>query len=60
MPFKHNVSHRHHIPKMRRQVTNWPAYKAGLRRRGALTFSLDEGALAEWHAPRRTTRVGVP
>ena len=60
MPFKHNVSRRHHIPKMRRRVTNWPAYEAGLRRRGDLTFWLDEAALAGWHASRRTTRGGQP
>jgi hypothetical protein len=60
MPFKHNASRRHHIPKMRRRVTNWPAYEAGLRRRGDMTFWLDEGALAEWDAPRRVTRGGQP
>ena len=60
MPFKHNASRRHHIPKTRRRVMNWPAYEAGLRRRGDLTLWLDEAALAEWHAPRRTTRGGQP
>ena len=48
MPFKHNASHRHHIPKMRRRVMNWPAYEAGLRRRGDLTFWLEETALTGW------------
>jgi len=38
MPFKHNAACRHRIPKQRWQVTNWPAYEAGLRRRGDLTF----------------------
>ena len=60
MPFKHNASRRHPIPKARRRVMNWPAYEAGLRRRGDLTVWLDETALAGWHAPRRTTRGGQP
>jgi len=60
MPFKHNASRRHHIPKAHRRVTNWPAYEAGLRRRGDLTVWLDEAALSGWHAPRRTTRGGQP
>ena len=38
MPFKHNASRRHHIPKARRRITNWPAYESGLRRRGDVTF----------------------
>jgi len=38
MPNKHNDDRRHHIPKMRFQVTNWAAYEAGLRRRGSLTL----------------------
>ena len=50
MPFKHNASRRHHIPKMRRRVKNWPAYEAGLQQRGDLTFWLDETALTGWHA----------
>ena len=41
-------------------MTNWPAYEAGLRRRGDLTFWLDEAALAGWQAPRRTTPGGQP
>jgi hypothetical protein len=60
MPFKHNTSRRHRIPKARRRITNWPAYEAGLRRRGDLTFWLDETALSEWRAPRRTSRGGQP
>jgi hypothetical protein len=31
MPFKHNASRRHYIPKARYRVTNWPASEAGLR-----------------------------
>ncbi len=60
MPFKHNAPRRHRIPKMRRRVTNWPVYEAGLRQRGELTFWLDEAALSGWSAPRRTTRGGQP
>ena len=60
MPFKHNASRRHHIPKARRRITNWPAYEAGLRQRGDLTFWLDETALSGWQAPRRTSRGGQP
>ena len=41
-------------------MTNWPAYEAGLRRRGDLTFWLDEATLASWQAPRRTTPGGQP
>ncbi len=38
MPHKHNTKGRHHIPKMRHVLTNWPQYEAGLRRRGSLTL----------------------
>ena len=60
MPFKHNDARRHRIPKARYRVTDWPAYEAGLRRRGDLTFWLDEAVLACWHAPRQTTPDGQP
>ena len=58
MPFKHNAARRHRIPKLRYRVQNWPAYAAGLKRRGDLTLWLDEAALARWQAPRRTTPGG--
>ena len=38
MPFKHNAARRHRIPKTRYRVQNWPAYEAGLKRRGDLTL----------------------
>ena len=60
MPFKHNAARRHRIPKQCGRVTNWPVYEAGLRRRGDLTFWLDEAALAGWRAPRRSTPGGQP
>jgi hypothetical protein len=37
VPFKLNQAGRHHIPRQRRTVTNWPAYDASLRQRGSLT-----------------------
>ncbi len=60
MPFKHNAARRHHIPRARYRVTNWPSYEAGLRRRGDLTVWVDEAALEEWQAPRRSTPGGQP
>ena len=60
MPFKHNTTSRHRIPKQRWRVTNWPAYEAGLRRRGDLTFWFSEASLACWQAPRRSTPGGQP
>ena len=58
MPFKHHAAHRHRIPRTRYRVTNWPAYEAGLRRRGDLTLWLDQAALAGWAAPKRSTPGG--
>src|SRR3954451_7233448 len=58
MPFKHNAARRHRIPKAHYRVRNWPAYEAGLKRRGDLTLWLDEAAIAGWQAPRRTTPGG--
>ena len=58
MPFKHNAARRQRIPKTRYRVQNWPAYEAGLKRRGDLTLWLDESAIASWQAPRRTTPGG--
>ena len=46
MPFKHHAARRHRIPKARYRVQNWPAYEAGLKRRGDLTLWLDEAAIA--------------
>ena len=60
MPFERHAARRHRIPKARYRVTNWPEYETGLRRRGDLTFWLDEAALAGWQAPRRTTPGGQP
>jgi len=48
MPHKHNADCRHHIPKMSFKVQNWPAYEAGLRRRGSLTLWIEDAALECW------------
>jgi Transposase DDE domain len=50
MPYKHNAARRYHIPKMKYQVRNWPAYEAGLRRRGSLTLWIEQGALEQWQS----------
>src|SRR5213596_1620361 len=60
VPFKLNQDRRHHIPRQRRKVTNWPAYDASLRQRGSLTVWFTEEAIAAWKAEPRTTRGGQP
>ena len=50
MPHKHNADRRHHIPKMAFKVQNWPAYEAGLRRRGSLTLWIEDAALSCWQS----------
>ena len=58
MPFKFNAARRHRILRARYRVRNWPAYEAGLKRRGDLTLWIDEAALDGWQAPRRNTPGG--
>jgi hypothetical protein len=48
MPHKHNADRRHHIPKMSFKVQNWPAYEAGLCRRGSLLLRIEDGVLEQW------------
>jgi transposase len=60
LPFKPNQDRRHHIPRQKHKVTNWPAYEAGLRQRGSLTVWFTEAAIAAWRAAPRTTRGGQP
>ena len=60
LPFKLNQAGRHHIPRQRRKVTNWPAYDASLRQRGSLTVWFTDEAMAAWRAEPRTTRGGQP
>jgi Transposase DDE domain len=58
--FKANAKCRHHIPKQKRRLTNWPAYEASLRRRGDLTVWFSAEAIATWRAEPRTNRGGQP
>ncbi len=60
MPFKLNQDRRHHIPRQRHRVTNWPVYEAGLRQRGSLTVRFSDEAVAAWAAEPRTTHGGQP
>jgi hypothetical protein len=60
LPFKANADRRHRIPRQRQEVTNWPAYEAGLRARGSPTEWFSEEAIAGWKAAPRTTRGGQP
>jgi len=60
VPFKLNQNRRHHIPRQRHKVTNWPDYEASLRQRGSLTVWFTEEAIAAWAAEPRTTRGGQP
>ena len=60
VPFKHHAEHRHHIPKPRYRVTNWPEYDAALRHRGSLTVWFTGEAIAAWRAEPRTTPGGQP
>ena len=60
MPFKLNQASRHHIPRQRRKVTNWPAYDASLCQRGSLTVWFTDEAITAWEAEPRTTRGGQP
>jgi hypothetical protein len=58
MPHKHNANRRHHIPKMTFKVRTWPAYEAGLRRRGSLTLWIEAAAWECWQTlgPRGQAR----
>ena len=60
VPFKLNQDRRHHIPRQKRTVTNWPAYDASLRQRGSLTVWFTDEAVDAWAAEPRTTRGGQP
>src|SRR3712207_2024959 len=60
VPFKANAACRHHIPRQRHRVTNWPAYDAALRQRGSLTVWFTDAAVAAWQAEPRTTPGGQP
>ncbi len=60
LPFKLNQAGRHHIPRQKHTVTNWPAYDASLRQRGNLTVWFTAEAIQAWAAEPRTTRGGQP
>ena len=60
VPFRHHAGHRHHIPKPRYRVTNWPEYDASLTRRGSSTVWFTDEAIAAWRAEPRTTPGGQP
>ena len=60
VPFKLNQARRHHIPRQRYKVTNWPDSEAGLRQRGSLTVWFTDEAVAAWAAEPRTSRGGQP
>src|SRR5690349_18822988 len=60
VPFKLNQNRRHHMPRQRHKVTNWPDYEASLCQRGSLTVWFTEEAIAAWAAEPRTTRGGQP
>ena len=60
VPFRANAKCRHHIPKQKRRLTNWPAYEASLRQRGDPTVWFSEEAIAASRAEPRTNRGGQP
>src|SRR5215207_6169331 len=60
LAFKLNQAGRHHIPRQKHKVTNWPAYDASLRQRGSLTVWFIDEAIQAWAAELRTTRGGQP
>jgi hypothetical protein len=55
MPHKYNADRRHHIPRLRRRVTNWAEYKEVLRQKSGLTVWLTDEAIFAWKAVPRTT-----
>ena len=58
MPFKFHAWRRHHIPRAKYRVMNWPDYDRGLVRRGDIRFWIDESALEQWDAAKRRTPGG--
>src|SRR5215207_2928000 len=60
LPFKLNQAGRHHIPRQRHKVTNWPAYDASLRQRDSLTVWFTDEAITAWAAEPRPTPGGQP
>jgi hypothetical protein len=60
VPFKLNQDRRHHIPRQRHKVTNWPDYEVSLRQRASLTVWFTAEAIAAWAAAARTTVAASP
>src|SRR3954464_14315257 len=60
LPFKLNQAGRHHIPRQKHKVTNWPAYDGSLRQRGSLTVWFTDEAITAWEAEPRSTRGARP
>ena len=60
MPHKFNAERRDKFPKAKFSVTNWADYNEALRRRGDVTIWLEDGAAANWSAPKRNGRGGQP
>jgi len=60
MPFKAKTKSRHHIPRQKRRITNWPEYDASLKRRGDVFVWFSEDVIAGWKAQPRTTPGGQP
>jgi hypothetical protein len=58
MPFKFHRNGRHHIPRQKFRVANWPDYEAALRNRGSLTIWFTAEAIAYWRAQPRATPGG--
>ncbi|MGI9435351.1 MAG: IS5 family transposase, partial [Geminicoccaceae bacterium] len=56
--YKFHDAHRHHIPKTKYRVRNWPAYNAGLCQRGSITLWLSPDVTDGWKSPKREGRGG--
>jgi hypothetical protein len=57
VPFKRHAEHRHHIPKRRYRVANWPDYDAAPRQRGSPTLWFTDEAIAAWRQNPESRRA---
>jgi hypothetical protein len=53
MPNKFNALKRHHIPKQRYKVSNWPEYNGFLKQRGRLDFWINDDLIEHWYHAER-------
>jgi hypothetical protein len=60
MPYKFTEGYCHKFSKARYRLTNCSEYDAALARRGSLTVSFTEEAVAAWPAPATRERGGQP